>query len=316
MLRVLIYHRIANPESSSCLDPTLISATPSDFERQMRFLASHYDVVGLPDVFNALHAGTPLPENAVLITFDDGYADFGETAWPILKSLRLPATLFVSTAYPDRPDYLFWWDRLYRALTFSTKPELESTPFGKLSLRTPTDRRESWRRLREHLKRATHEDVLTLVDNICDRLGDVPGGTNGVLSWNELRSLSRDGVTLAAHTRTHPVLTRVAPEIAREEIVGSQQDLEHQVGPMLPVFCFPGGQHNDTLVSILKQEGFKMAFTTVRGSNDLGCADPWRLRRINITRNTSPLTFRLRLTGLGMQVDAWRHARRLRLAVS
>ena len=312
MLRVLIYHRIADPESSPRLDPALVSATPTVFRQQMQYLAARFRVVALSDVLRAFQKGTALPEDAVLVTFDDAYADFGTTAWPILKSLGLPATLFVPTAYPDSPHQLFWWDRLYCAVTSTTRSELESSPFGTMSLRTRDDRFETFRRLREHLKMSAHHEVLRLVADTCDRLGGVPPTSNGVLSWDELRRLSREGVALAAHTRTHPLLTRIASDAAREEIVGSQQDLESQIGNTLPVFCFPGGQHNDTLVSILKQEGFKLAFTTVRGSNDLDCADPWRLRRINITRTTSPLMFRLRLTGLGVQVDAWRHARRRR----
>jgi peptidoglycan/xylan/chitin deacetylase (PgdA/CDA1 family) len=313
MLRVLIYHRIAEPGASPHLDPALVSATPGVFAQQMQYLAARFSVVGLPDVLHAFQSGTALPHDAVLVTFDDAYADFGKTAWPILKSLGLPATLFVPTAYPDRPDRSFWWDRLHCAVTCTTRLQLEPTPFGTMSLRTDTERLETFRRLREHLKRSTHEEVLRLVDDVCERLGPVPADSNGVLRWNELRRLSREGVTLAAHTRTHPLLTRIASDAAREEIVGSQQDLQCQIGTTLPVFCFPGGQHNDALVSILKQEGFKLAFTTLRGSNDPGCADPWRLRRINITRTTSPLIFRLRMTGLGVQVDAWRHARRVRL---
>jgi peptidoglycan/xylan/chitin deacetylase (PgdA/CDA1 family) len=314
MLRVLIYHRIANLESTPRLDPALVSATPRVFERQMQYLAARFHVVALSDVLGAVQKGTPLPEDAVLLTFDDAYTDFGTTAWPILKRLGLPATLFVPTAYPDCPKQAFWWDRLYCAVTSTTRSELESPPFGTMSLRTSEARLETFRQLREHLKwRGTYHEVLRLVDDLCDRLGGVSSDTNGVLSWDALRRLSREGVELAAHTRTHPVLTRIASDAARAEIAGSQQDLHQQIGKTLPVFCFPGGQHNDTLISILKQEGFELAFTTVRGPNDLDCADPWRLRRINVTRRTSPLIFRLRLSGVGLRVDAWRHARRLRL---
>jgi peptidoglycan/xylan/chitin deacetylase (PgdA/CDA1 family) len=125
MLRVLTYHRIAGPDSTLGLDPTLISATPTDFERQVRYLADRFQVVTLPEVLHAFRTGTSLPSNAVLVTFDDAYADFGAIAWPILKHYRLPATLFVPTAYPDHPQRLFWWDRLYRAIASSWKPYLE-----------------------------------------------------------------------------------------------------------------------------------------------------------------------------------------------
>lgn len=312
MLRVLTYHRIAGPESTLWLDPTLISATPSDFERQARYLSDRFRVVALADVLHALETGTDLPENAVLLTFDDAYADFGKIAWPILKHFGLPATLFVPTAYPDHPNRLFWWDRLYRAIAFGGAPYLEGPPFGVMPLRTLDDRYAILRRMRNHLKTVTHQEALTLVDQLCLKLGNPSPGANDVLSWDQLRKLACEGVTLAAHTQTHPLLTQIAPEAARDEIVGSQHDLDRQIGETLPAFCFPSGHYNDTLISILKQEGFKLAFTTEQGVNDLKCADPWRLRRINITRRTSPMTFRLRLTGLGVQIDAWRHRQRRR----
>jgi peptidoglycan/xylan/chitin deacetylase (PgdA/CDA1 family) len=277
----------------------------------MHHLAGRYHVVALGDVLGAFQTGTDLPENAVLVTFDDAYADFGQIAWPILKHFGLPATLFVPTAYPGRPDRSFWWDRLYRAIVSSSRPHLEVTLLGTISLRTPGDRHAVLQHLRSHLKTVAHQDALSMVDDLCFRLG-VSSGTNEILSWDELRRLSREGVTLAAHTRTHPVLTQISPDTARDEIVGSQQDLQLQIGQTLPVFCFPGGYHNDTVVSILKQEGFKLAFTTERGYNSLGRSDPWRLRRINITRRTSPSIFRLRLTGLGMRVDAWRYVHQRR----
>jgi peptidoglycan/xylan/chitin deacetylase (PgdA/CDA1 family) len=310
MLRVLTYHRIAGPDSTLGLDPTLISATPTDFERQVRYLADRFQVVTLPEVLHAFRTGTSLPSNAVLVTFDDAYADFGAIAWPILKHYRLPATLFVPTAYPDHPQRLFWWDRLYRAIASSWKPYLEETPLGAMPLRTLDDRYAVLRWMRKHVKAIDHEKALALIDRVCVKLGTLSAGTNDVLSWDQLKRLAREGVTLAAHTRTHPLLTRIAPEAARDEIVGSQRDLKGQIGTTFPVFCFPAGQHDDTVISILKQERFELAFTTEPGVNDLKRADPWRLRRINVTRRTTPWLFRVRLGGIGRQVDAWRHARR------
>src|SRR5262245_53693435 len=103
MLRVLTYHRVAEPEEFPWLDPRLISSTPEAFDWQMRFLAGHHNVVSVEQVLNAAHGGKKLPKRAVLITFDDAYSCFGIHAWPILKRHRLPASLFVPTAYPENP---------------------------------------------------------------------------------------------------------------------------------------------------------------------------------------------------------------------
>jgi peptidoglycan/xylan/chitin deacetylase (PgdA/CDA1 family) len=153
---------------------------------------------------------------------------------------------------------------------------------------------------------------MALVDEICSNLDGRQVAQKSVLSWEELRQLARDGVTLVAHTRTHPILTQLlSPEQVREEVIGSQIDLQREIGQVLPVFCYPSGAHNDTVVNILKQEGFVMAFTTLDGHNDLHRAHLLRLRRTNITQRTSPLIFRIRLLRWATYADAWRHRKSL-----
>jgi peptidoglycan/xylan/chitin deacetylase (PgdA/CDA1 family) len=310
MLRVLTYHRVANLQDSPALNPQIISATPENFVKQMRFLAKAYNVVAMPQVLAAIVKKERLPQRAVLITFDDAYYDFGEIAWPILKSLNLPATLFVPTAYPDQPARAFWWDRLHRAFVNTPRRELRATPIGILPLADSQGRRQSLRRLQSYIKNIPHRQAIAVVDEICAKLDPEPLVQKSVLSWNELRQLAKEGVTLCAHTQTHPIMTQLSPEEARQEIVGSQNDLQGEIGEALPIFCYPGGGHDDTVVDILKEEGFTLAFTTLKGQNDLRTADPLRLRRTNMTRRTSLPIFRFRLLRVGASFDRWRQKRR------
>ncbi|MGH7457229.1 MAG: polysaccharide deacetylase family protein, partial [bacterium] len=127
------------------------------------------------------------------------------------------------------------------------------------------------------------------------------------LGWEELRQLAKAGVTLGAHTQTHPIMTQIAPAEIRREISGSQKALQREIGAALPIFCYPSGSHDDTVVDILKEEGFVVAFSTLDGHNDLRSADLLRLRRTNITKRTTSLIFRFRLSRLGAHLDRWRH---------
>jgi peptidoglycan/xylan/chitin deacetylase (PgdA/CDA1 family) len=293
------------------LHPQIISATPENFARQMRFLAKRYRVVSMPEVLEAIAERRSLPPRAVLVTFDDAYFDFG-IAWSILKSLKMPATLFVPTAYPDQPERAFWWDRLHRAFVSTKQTELRVPSIGTLSLATPLERRQSMKRLQGHLKMVPHAQAMTLVDDVCEQLDSRPVTQKSVLSWKELRQLATEGVTLCAHTQTHPIMTQLSRAELRQEVVGSQNDLQREIGEVLPVFCYPSGSHDDTVVEVLKDEGFAMAFTTLKGQNDLRTADPLRLRRTNMTRRTSLSIFRLRLLRLGAYLDGWRQKRRLK----
>jgi peptidoglycan/xylan/chitin deacetylase (PgdA/CDA1 family) len=271
----------------------------------MRYLAGHFKVVSLNEVLETLKGGKRLPDRAVLITFDDAYCDFTDYAWPILKRHKLPVTMFVPTAYPDRPDRSLWWDRLHRAFSVPGD-ELRSTPIGDLSLRTEEERRQSLRSLRNQLKTMPHKEAMAAVDEICDGLDAGPANRESILGWEELRRLASDGLILGAHTRTHPLLTQIPVEEARQEITGSCRDLETQIGDVLPIFCYPDGAYDEAAIGILKEEKCALAFTTVHGQNDLNVADPLRLQRTNITKRITLPLFRLHLSPVGGYIDRWR----------
>ncbi|MGH7457166.1 MAG: polysaccharide deacetylase family protein, partial [bacterium] len=223
MLRILTYHRVAEPKDSPALNPRLISATPTGFAKQMRHLAKNYHAVSMPQVLDSIATGARLPQRAVLITFDDAYDDFGKIAWPILQSFRLPATLFVPTDYPDQPQRSFWWDRLYRAIVLTSSSEVYAMPLGVLPLRNSVERYRSLWRVQNYAKTIAHAEAMALVDEICAKLGSQPVVQKHTLGWEELRQLAKAGVTLGAHTQTHPIMTQIAPAEIRREISGSQK---------------------------------------------------------------------------------------------
>lgn len=307
MLRILAYHRVAELRGTTATDSRSVSATPACFTQQMEHLARNYHVIGMPELLSAVEKGSALPKRAVLITFDDAYADFAEIAWPILKRLGLPATMFVPTAYPDHPERAFWPDKLYQAFAATSRTELWRTPLGRLPLGTPEEKRGSLRRLQDHCTTISDDEMAPLVDSVCFELTGRRAFYGSVLSWDQLRCLAKEGLTLGAHTQKHCILTQVTPERAREEIRGSQEDLKREIGTVLPIFCYPNGNHNDPVVSILKDEGIRLAFTTLSGENRLGAVDPLRLRRAVITPRTSGWIFRVRLLPAGIYLDAWRH---------
>jgi hypothetical protein len=106
-LLVLTYHRIGDPAESP-LDRNLFSATAEEFARQVCHLARECEVIGLDDVPAALRARGG---RRVLVTFDDGYRDNFELAFPLLRAAGMPAAFFLATGFLDRPR-LSWWDEL------------------------------------------------------------------------------------------------------------------------------------------------------------------------------------------------------------
>ena len=308
MLRVLTYHRVTPLEDSHHFDPRMISATPEAFAEQMRWLAHRYEVVSIQRVLDHFRHGASLPGRAVLVTFDDAYYDFEEHAWPVLRDLDVPCVLFVPTGFPDDPTKPFWWDRLHEAVHRSTRKTLEVPGVGTMSLTDPDRRDAALRALQTRLKELPHAEAMDLVDRIWAEHGsERHDEIRRTLSWDRLRKLARDGVTIGAHTRNHPMMTRIGATEVRAEVTGSQADLEREIGETLPIFCYPAGGHDDTVVQTLREEGFQLAFTTLDGHNDLGTCDLLRLCRTNVTRRTTLPILRLRLQRWFAWVDRLRH---------
>jgi peptidoglycan/xylan/chitin deacetylase (PgdA/CDA1 family) len=285
VLAVLTYHRVDTPESRPDLLPWLISAAPDDFAAQMTELARHYAPVSMAQVLDALPDPRRLPPRAVLVTFDDAYADFDRHAWPIMRDAGVPATLFVPTAFPDAPGTRFWWDRLWAALSATTQRELDDPGGPALRLDDDGALRDAMGTLRDRIKALPHDRAMAEVDRLVATLGAPPApAAQAVLGWGDLRRLAAAGVTLAAHTRTHPLLDRVSLETAVEEIAGAREDLEREVGPTLPVLAYPSGARGGDAAEAARRAGMVLAVTTERGGNDLRHTDPLLIRRINVGR--------------------------------
>lgn len=288
LLRVLTYHRVDEPGAHPWLDGGLISATPEAFEAQMDYVSANYQVISVQDLLRAFENKSPLPPRAVLVTFDDAYGDFEQNAWPVLKKYQIPVILFVPTSFPDHPERLFWWDRLSHALHTTGMQEID-TPAGRLQLTTTAQRTQACVALKSYVKTLPHDAAAGFVVQWCNELNASPH-ENSVLGWAALRKLAGEGVTLCAHTQSHPIMNNISPQEMYNEAYNSLQDLEREIGGVAPAFAYPSGFHNEEVVRAVGRAGFKLAFTTERGINDLRRAHPLELKRINIgMRTTIPI---------------------------
>lgn len=292
-LTVLTYHRVSEPDLRPDLHPGLVSAGPREFEQQIRWVARHAQPVTVDAVLEARRGGEALPARAVLVTFDDGYSDFASDAWPVLRAAGVPVVLFVPTALPGT-GATFWWDRLRHAIVAAPHGTELDTPAGRWRLTDAASRDEAFAAIRSAVPALGHVDALAMVDDVVGAAG-VAEPRSAVLSWDELRALRGEGVTLAPHSRTHPLLHRIDRDRLDDEVAGSFADLEQQVGPVPPVFAYPGGGFDDAVVAATARAGFQLAVTTERGVVDPRSVDWLRVPRVNVGRRTNVPLIRAQL---------------------
>lgn len=305
-LYVLAYHRIDEPKRRPDLDPQLISASATQFEEQMRTIARHLCPVAAEDVLEAARGGVPLPRNAVLVTFDDGYRDFQEHAAPAALRHGVRPLLFVATAHVGGE--LFWWDQLYRIVAQAPGNDLE-TSFGTFSIRSPEERRrvvEIWRR---RVRASTGERERSEIEERYAACPAQPDLGQALLGWDDLRGLAAAGVTVAAHSHTHPLLGWLPPELVRLEVRTAREHLSRNLGGTLPLFAYPDGRaplaSGDGVERVLREEGIELAFTMREGRAALDRDPLLRLPRISVSPTEGLGLFRMHLTP---RYDRWKRS--------
>lgn len=299
-LRVLAYHRVDRPEHRGhLLTPDLLSATPDEFARQMHFVSRRYQPISADRLVEAIKGNQSLPSRAILITFDDGYRDLAENAWPVLKYEGIPAILFISTAFPGDTSRIFWWDALYQMLTRTDLQEVTVANVGTLKLDSSKARRFAAKRLRNHMTRLEHDEREMCLEQLQYHLGIVPERKDSLLTWDDLRQLAGDGLTIAPHTHSHPILSQLSAEQITCEVQTSRQWIRQRMGQDWPIFCYPNGQSgtfNHDTKRVLEENGYVAAFTMVWGTNVIGQTHSLEMRRLGVSYRDSLSTFRLHLT--------------------
>jgi peptidoglycan/xylan/chitin deacetylase (PgdA/CDA1 family) len=309
ILRILAYHRIDFPEKEDgSLDPSLLNTTPAQFTKQMAFLKENYNLISVDELLHAIKTGGGLPPRAVMVTFDDGYRDFKKYAWPVLRGFQIPAVLFVATGFMNGSGHWFWWDALYNVFTHTQCSELKLPPFGHWMLRNEIERRQAGNAVKSIMMRMDHRQAMELLERVLEKLSVPSPRKDLLLNWDDLNDLKQGGLTIAAHTRTHPILSRVQSGEVREEVIGSIQDLRENLGEAPPIFAYPVGHQADLtkqLPELLQREGIQAAVTMLAGHNMIRRTHPLQLRRVGMAPHMSMKEFRLVLTGFYNLYGTW-----------
>jgi peptidoglycan/xylan/chitin deacetylase (PgdA/CDA1 family) len=289
----MLYHRICHKEDYS--SPSTIS--PVAFEGQMAYFAENYQVLPLGELLRCLTKKQSLPEKTVAITFDDGYKDNYLNAYSALKKYHLPATIFLVTRSIGKGG-LFWWDKVRFVVHRAEVELLDLGELGSYSLKSLRDRSRAGSAIVNQLKNVPDERKNTLIEKLTHLSGvEVRDelGRSLILSWEEIKEMSRNGIDFGAHSATHPILTNVPLSRARWEVSQSKRDVEMMLGKEVDFFAYPDGNFNGEIVKTVKNCGFAGAVAIghrwVTPKNSI-----YRLPRIGATEN--PDVFRLLLSGL------------------
>lgn len=273
----------------------------SSFRTQMKYLKKHFEVVPLSHALEKLKSNK-INCPTVVITFDDGFQNIYDVAFPILHEEGLPATIFLTTGLIDTDD-TSWFCRLYHALAVTTKSSFEWN--GRMfDLSHGRLKTEACAFLQASLKEYSNSQMLTELRSIILNLGDDPDRPLPInspfrtLSRKAIGAMAESGlIEFGAHGYTHAILSQLPPRERREEIEKSISAYREVTGQACELFAYPNGRSQDydaETIRILEGCGVRAAATTIEGPNDAE-TPAMELRRYGIGANRSLAHFQLKV---------------------
>lgn len=298
-LLALNYHRIGSSEGSP-FDKEIWSATADDFDLQLSHVKSQFDVVGLddlPSVMSELQKKQNWNKSRfAMITFDDGFRDNFEVAFPILQAHKIPALFFVTTGFIDFR-HLAWWDEIAWMVRSTDIGTLPSNRFLAAGVDL-TNRDDAIRTIIRRYYTMPGDQTADYLNFLAEAtgVGRAPAELSQSMwmTWDHIREMRFQGMSFGAHTVNHRVLSQLSFEEQNFEICESRLRIEHELGESIATLSYPVGRRdsfNEDTRRALSLNSFDWAFSFY-GGYCRNMHDRFDVTRIGIERSHTLTDFR------------------------
>jgi len=270
---VLAFHRVVREDEISHLLNPQMYVTKRVFRDLLLFLHRHYDVVPLADLAEKIKSKAPRRKPLCALTFDDGYMDNYTNAFPILREMQMPATIFLTAGLVGTKQ-LLWNDAISIALARMSETARARRHLHHLlsttgvSMLTPPDSRLaaenfSARILINQLKSWPHARISALLSTLqpyVDWNGPVARRFR-LLTWDQVREMKSEGIRFGVHTLHHCILPLEDAQTAWRELQGSKALIESKLGTPVDAIAYPNGAYNGDTIRMARQAGFRLGLT-------------------------------------------------------
>lgn len=303
---VLMFHHVGHRTPNYFGSNDHLSIKP-EFLRLIleEFRQECIDIVSLDEAIRRINA-PQTTQPFVTLTFDDGYRDNIETAYPILQTYRVPFTLFVCSGFVDR-NIPIWWLSLEHIIQANNVIELEVNGRRyRMDCVGKHEKRRAFEKALALLASCSNDELFKSINILCAETSHDPYilVDREMSSWHMLRELSNDPlVTIGAHTVSHPFLPKLADDLALDEMTGSRDRIEKMIGVRPEFIAYPYGYKSavgEREVALAEKAGFKAGVTTRKGLiTEEHANHPWSLPRVSINGHFQSMSaMRALLSGL------------------
>jgi len=295
---ILMYHRVVTEKElmHNYIQPGMYVRNDV-FEMQIKFLMKYFQILSFQELLDLWKEGKwDKRKRHCVITFDDGWLDNYQYAYPVLKKNNIPATIFLPTDLIETNEW-FWPEKMIFILRHFY--ERNVTQEQVLSMKSILEKNP----LLANNNGRFLEDKIDLAIEICKALPDdevqrfiadmmaaarmkLPE-ERLLMNWPEIKEMSQYGMSFGSHACSHKILTRLSDHEVKKEIEGSIAALRARSVNHVPVFCYPNGNYTREIAGRLKSAGYEAAVSTVLGIEDCTPSSLFSLKRIGIHNDIS-----------------------------
>lgn len=264
---IICYHRVVQDfqDAATRAMPSLLIGTKM-FEKQLDWLAQRFDMVTLDEAVQTQQSKIKRRRRQATISFDDGYADFYSNAVPILKAKGIPASVFVVTDLVGTSK-LQTHDELYLLLSqWYEKARTENQSKSSMPLAVQEAlalHSDAFAAARYFLATFSRQELAEIFKQLETRLQLSAQSIQELqsLTWPMLRTLHEQGITVGSHTRSHALLPHYEQQNLVDELQGSREKLEAELGVATKYLAYPDGQFDERRARAAQQAGYEGALT-------------------------------------------------------
>ena len=316
---ILNFHRIYNFNRINLdkypFDQSLFGISSENFQEIMTWLKMNYEFISEEELLFLRSQERRFKNLRIMITFDDGYRDNFELAFPILSHLKIPATFFIPTLNMSERT-LFWWDIIaflvkqsqkhsiyFQGMSYSIRSGSEKIKVAQTLIERVKNYSPYRRPLISHSQSPAETDPSRYLQNLADLTGvQLPNRetqSSELMTWENLKEISAAhdlGMAIGSHTHTHAILATLSEEEQRSELRVSKSILEDKLGVTIKSLAYPvGGNLHFTpeTQKIAQEEGYLLAYSFYSGINKVPLQDPYNLLRAPFITPSSKLSLAL-----------------------
>lgn len=274
---VLMVHGVMDPNVDSAWKPLRNQLSAEEFDRTLCTLSQYYHFITVQQSVDMLAGRLPLIDNALLITFDDGYRNNIDYALPICEKYNIKPILFVATNHVNS-GLPFWFDRLDYALQQNMGEVISLSYKNEVYTFDATSRNAltiSYKKFRDLCKDKFSDDIElnNLFDYLCETLEKRSASAlkdicheddwSAIVTWDALKRLTSDNrIDVASHTQDHLRLDCLIKSKILSQIKQSKVCIEKELAVKCDYFCYPNGNYNKLSKQLVKEVGYQAAFST------------------------------------------------------